>query len=93
MISQLVDVGFWKLILALATMIGAFGGFPDPPKAFTSLTQFQIVKWMLVFTLIYQGGGGENVVLSGILTATTFVVYKLVRYFESDNSVSDDLVL
>ena len=93
MIAKLLNVGFWKLTLALATMIGAFGGFPDPPKAFTSLTQFQLVQWILVFVLIYQGGGGEDPLLSGALTVLAFVCYKILRYFENDYSGVDDLVL
>jgi hypothetical protein len=92
MFGKILEVGFWKLLLALATMIGAFGGFPDQPKAFSALAQYQLVQWLLVFVLIYQGGGGEDPILSGVLTVAAFFGYKAIRFFESSDDV-DDLVL
>ena len=92
MLSQLLEIGLGKMVLAMATTIGAFGGFPDPPKAFSALTQYQFVQWMLVFVLIFQGGGSQDPLFSVAVTIATFLLYKFVRFFENDD-VSDDLVL
>ena len=92
MLAQLLEVGLGKMIVAIATTVGAFGGFPDPPKAFSALTQYQIVHWMLVFVLIFQGGGSQEPLFSLAVTAATFMLYKFVRFFENDD-VLDDLVL
>lgn len=78
-----------KVTVAFATLIGAFGGFPEPPKAFVKLASYQIVQWFLVFVLLYQGGTGQDVVLAAIITTATFMVYKFVRYFEGTD---EDLV-
>ncbi len=66
---------FDKLILPLATAIGAFGGFPDPPKIFEDLIKFEIIKWFLVFVLIYQGGGGADIEFSFFVTIIVYVIY------------------
>lgn len=90
MLNQLLKHGFWKILLVTATITGAFGGFPEPPKAFLNLASYQVVQWALVFVLAYQGGAGEDPILAAAATAITFVLYKLIRYTEGTD---DDLVL
>lgn len=93
--SQLLKLGFWKKylvdqlavspwtwIVAIATMLGAFGGFPQPPAAFMWFTQWQIIQWFFVFVLLYQGGTGENAMMAFVLTLATFILYKIIRFFE-----------
>ena len=77
----------WKLLLVLATVLGAFGGFPEPPKIFKTLTEYEIVQWALVAVLAYQGGAGENIFLSGLVTAVIYILYKGVRMFESQEYI------
>ena len=85
---------FWRFVLVMATILGAFGGFPAPPKFFKWVTSFQLVQWGLVAVLAYQGGGGENIMLSLIMTALAFVVYMAFKMFESkDYIVLDDVDL
>lgn len=74
--------GFWTILLVTATIVGAFGGFPEPPKAFSNLATFKPVQWALVFVLAYQGGAGQDPVLAAAATAATFVLYTVVRAFE-----------
>jgi hypothetical protein len=50
-----------QIIVASATGLGAFGGFPDPPKIFKEMIQYELVKWILLAVLIWQGGGGASV--------------------------------
>ena len=64
------------LILPLATAIGAYGGFPAPPKFFNELTQNEMVRWALVFVLIWQGGSGQDVKLAVLITALVFAIHK-----------------
>ena len=72
----------WAIVLAMATMLGAFGGFPEPPKLCLWFAQYPIVQWALVWILIYQGGSGQNPVTTTALTAVTYLLYQLIRYFE-----------
>lgn len=67
-----------QMILVLATAIGAFGGFPTPPKMFTDLVKNEIVQWGLVFVLCYQGGAGQNVELAALATVVLYVAKKVL---------------
>lgn len=88
----MINLGYNMSTIALtfATMMGAFGGFPAPPKIFVKLTSYQIVQWFLLFVLLFQGGAGGDVVLAAIFTGITFLVYKFLRYFEKND---DELVI
>lgn len=93
MLSNLFKLGkdsFWNIILVTATIVGAFGGFPQPPKAFVNLTKYSIVQWLLVFVLAYQGGAGQDIPFAVGATVVTFLLYHFVRYFEGSE---DDLLL
>ena len=73
------------MIGLLATGIGAFGGLPQPPKLFVDITQrYELLQWILVYVLIWQGAGGydEYILLFG--TIVLFILYKLVERL-SDN--------
>lgn len=65
-----------QLILATATALGAYGGFPEPPQTFKTLTQNEMVQWALVFVLIYQGGGGQDLKLTLLMTGAMFAAHK-----------------
>ena len=71
-----------QIILAVATGIGAYGGFPAAPAIFTKLTQHEIVQWALVFVLLYQGGAGQDVKFAAMVTAAMFVVHKVLNKME-----------
>lgn len=68
-----------QLILATATAIGAFGGFPDPPSAFKQLTKNELFQWALVFVLVYQGGSGQNIQLALLITGAMYAVTRLLK--------------
>lgn len=65
-----------KIVLVMATAIGAFGGFPKPPRVFSDLVQNEIVQWALVFVLCYQGGSGQDVKLAALAVAIMYVAKK-----------------
>ena len=61
-----------QLVLAFATGIGAFGGFPEPPAVFKEAIKNELVQWALVFVLLYQGGAGQDVKLALLVTAAMY---------------------
>ena len=64
-----------QLVLAAATAVGAYGGLPAAPAAFTELTKNEMVQWFLVFVLIYQGGGAQDHKLTLLMTAAMFAAH------------------
>jgi hypothetical protein len=70
------------LILPIVTAIGAFGGFPEPPNMFKRIIQNKIIQYLLLFLLIWQGGGGQNWKLSAKVTVVIFVLITIMNHFE-----------
>ena len=75
-----------QLILAVATGIGAYGGFPAAPPIFTKITQNEIVQWALVFVLLYQGGGSQDIKLTTMITVAMYVVHTILSNIEESSS-------
>jgi hypothetical protein len=72
------DLGKW--ILPLATAIGAWGGFPDAPQVFKDVVESnELFRYLMVFVLVWQGGGGQNVRTAFIATAIVYFVTKLLE--------------
>ena len=67
-----------QILLATATAIGAYGGFPTPPASVAKYFQNEPVQWFLVFNLVYQGGSGQDVQLALMVTAAMYVFHKAV---------------
>ena len=65
-----------QLMLAVATAVGAYGGFPAPPSAFVQLSKNEMVQWALVFVLLFQGGAGQDPKLAALITAAMFALHK-----------------
>ena len=57
------------VILAVATALGAWGGFPEPPEWFEKYINTKLAQYSLVFILLWQGGAGKNWKLAAVLTA------------------------
>jgi len=83
--DTLLQQSFMNILLVTTTIIGAFGGFPQPPKIFQAAAEYQIVQWALVFVLAYQGGAGQDPIFALVATLATMVLYKLVRALESND--------
>lgn len=70
----------WKEIIhPLATVIGAWGGFPEPPKFFKRLARNELFQYFLVFALVYQGGGGEDIATSLMVTVGLYLMTKILN--------------
>lgn len=67
------------LVLLMATGIGAYGGFPTPPPIFEKLkSKYQIVPWLLLFVLLYQGGAGQDIKLAGMGVIVIFILDRIL---------------
>jgi hypothetical protein len=71
-----------QMILALATGIGAYGGFPTAPAIFNRLAKHEIVQWTLVFVLLYQGGAGQDIKFAAMATVAMYVVHMVLNKME-----------
>lgn len=70
------------VVTALATGIGAFGGFPAGPKIFQDWTANPLFQWAMVFILIWQGGGGADFEFQDIMvSAFVTVLLYFATYF------------
>lgn len=76
MVAQLLSPN--NLLLPLATAIGAFSPFPAQPKLIQELGKNEWYKWLMVFILIWQGGGAQRLDLSLVATAVTYLIVKLL---------------
>ena len=65
--------------LALMTAVGAMGGFPTPPRQFTELTRDESFRYLLLWTLIYQGGGSQDPKLSTLATVLVYAIMQMLR--------------
>ena len=63
--------------ITILTGLGAYGGFPQPPNWWKRLTNFKIMNFLLVWLLVFQGGGG-NLVLPQ-LSLIIFIIMDLVN--------------
>ena len=74
------NVNKQNVILACATVIGAWGGFPEPNPFIKKITKHKIVQYLLVYILVYQGGGGQDHVLSFIITILFYIANNYINY-------------
>jgi hypothetical protein len=71
-----------QIILVLATMMGAFSKFPAAPQVVQNLMQHEIVQYVMLFTLLYQGGGAQNLQLCAMVTVGVYVAIKLLNKYQ-----------
>ena len=75
----------YNIITAIATLLGVIGGFPKPPKFIIKIITYKPIQWLLVYILLYQGGGDENILFTLIMTFCLFIIYQILYYFEDKN--------
>lgn len=74
----------WAVLGMIATSVGMFGGFPEPPKLFLNIVdKYPLTKWFLVYVLIFQGMAGGDKYWALIGTVATYVLYKVMEYLEN----------
>ena len=72
------EINFNLLVLvALFTAITSFG-LPQPPKIILDfLSQYKWVRWILLWLLIFQGGAGQNILITNVAFSVVFIFYNL----------------
>lgn len=71
---DLVDLQKW--ILPAATAVGAWGGFPEPPRMFKNLVKNEIFQYLLVAVLVWQGGGQQNLRVALTIAVAMYLLVK-----------------
>ena len=61
-----------RLALPMLTLIGAWGGFPPPPKIFEGLAKWRPFQYFFLWVLVMQGGASVDPGLS-LLSVLIFV--------------------
>lgn len=89
MLSEGITMDLSNMLVVLAIMTGVSGGFPVPPMMITKVLNNTMIKWLLVFILLFRGGSG-NLLVSTIAVLTIYLLYKFITYIEEDDS---DLVI
>jgi len=70
--------GLTNAMLPFFTGIAAWAVYPEPPQFIKDLAQYEWFRYLLVFTLIYQGLGKQNVGTALTTTVAMFLVKRLL---------------
>jgi len=65
--------------IAIATALGAYGGFPSAPEWWSDLSKHKWFQFMTLWILILQGGGGGEYVWTTVITTIIFSVMELSK--------------
>ena len=67
-----------QIVLTFATALGAYSynGFPETPSVFKNFIKNELVQWALLWVVIYQGGSGQDLTLTTLVTAAMFAANK-----------------
>ena len=63
-------------LMVAATGLGAFGNFQSAPKWFSRMGASRIIQVLVMFVLLFQGGGGADPLISMV---GAIVIYLLVE--------------
>jgi hypothetical protein len=73
---------FSNYIHPVATVLLAWaissGGFPQAPQFFQQLCQNELFQYFLVFVLVYQGGGRQDVGTALMVTVGLYLITKIL---------------
>ena len=76
---------FLNIASALVTLLGVLGGFPRLPKSIQKIITYRPIQWLLVYIMLYQGGGDEDILFTFMMTFMLFIIYRILYYFEDKN--------
>jgi len=78
------------IAVAVATAIGAWGGFPKPPaKIQEFFDDNEMIRYTLVWILIWQGGSNQN---WKVATVITVLMYGITFALKKDKNKPKDTV-
>tara|TARA_A100001015_G_scaffold48600_1_gene53692 strand:- start:2187 stop:2585 length:399 start_codon:yes stop_codon:yes gene_type:complete len=75
-----------KIPLALLTGLGAYGGFPTPPNWFQKMAKFRGFQFIVLWILVFQGGGGESILLTSIVSIFIYLIMEISKVIERKNT-------
>jgi len=65
------------VVTALITGLTSFG-LPTPPQEITDFFEkYKWFKWIMLWLLIYQGGGGQDLLITNIGFGIVFTIYNI----------------
>ena len=67
-----------QLLLAVATAVGSYGGFPAAPVTVQRALQNPAAQWAVLFVLVWQGGSGQDPKLAALVVAAMFAVAQVL---------------
>lgn len=70
----------WKqIVLPVATALIAWGAFPKPPAFVQKLATNELFQYFMIFVLVWQGGGRQDVATSLMVTVGMFLLTKILN--------------
>lgn len=77
------NFSFSRLILPMLTLLGAWGGFPPPPKMFEGIAKWRPFQYFFLWVLVMQGGASVDPGLS-LLSVLIFVaITEIIKLVEA----------
>ena len=71
-----------RLILPFLTLIGAWGGFPESPRMFKSLTTWKPFQYFFLWVLVMQGGASVDPGLSLVAVLIFGIITEIIKLIE-----------
>tara|TARA_B100000795_G_scaffold266027_1_gene248631 strand:- start:557 stop:838 length:282 start_codon:yes stop_codon:yes gene_type:complete len=78
----------WQV--ALATALGAYGGFPEAPEWWKTLAKTNAFQFLTLWVLVFQGGGSADYVWTSIITMIVYVFMEITKTFSVSIKKSSD---
>ena len=70
-------------ILAIATGLGAYGGFPEAPQWWQDIAKTKVFQFFTLAVLVYQGGGNSDLVWTLVVSVILFTIMELSKKIEA----------
>lgn len=87
--TKIANFPWSKHMLAVATAIGAWGTGIKPPVWLRQLMQHAWVQILLLTVLVYQGGGGQNLMYSALIAVAVYgLMYMIGDEYTFDSEMA-----
>lgn len=82
---------FPRLILPFLTLVGAWGGFPEPPRMFKKIVEYRFFQYFFLWVLVMQGGASVDPGLSLVSVIVFVSISEVIKMLEGEETVVDDI--
>ena len=69
----------WQI--AIATALGAYGGFPEAPDWWQELAKTNAFQFITLWILVFQGGGSGEYFWTTVVTMIVYVFMEITKTF------------